>query len=267
VAALKQRHIMNPIVAALVATAALFAAFMVCVEIGFRIGLRNPERERPGIGVIEGAVFGLLALLLAFTFGTGIAHLDSRRQLVVVEANAIEVAYRRIDLLPPSDRADMRRLFVRYVDARVAAYRNPGGFEIREQAFAAAESIEDQIWQVAIRAWRGPSRPQLTQLLVPALNDMFGIATERKVALSMHDPALVLILLVGAGLMSCLIAGYALSPGRGRSLLHTMIYSLTLAMTIYTVVDLDYPRFGLIRIDAADRALLEIQETIHAQVH
>jgi hypothetical protein len=258
---------MNAIVVAALATGALFVAFTVSVEIGFRVGSRKTPKDQPGIRVIEGAVFGLLALLLAFTFGTGIAHLDARRQLVVAEANAIQVAYRRVDLLDSRDQPGMRRLFERYVDARVAAYRNTGNFEIREQAFVPAESIANQIWRAAARVWHGPSRPQLTQMVVPALDDMFDIANQREVALSLHDPGLVLALLIGVGLMSCVIAGYALSSGGGRSLLHIAIYSLTLALTIYTVIDLDYPRFGLIRIDAADRVLVQVQQMIHAQVH
>ncbi len=257
---------MNAYVVAVLATAGLFLIFTVAVEIGYRVGLRNPNKDRPGIGVIEGAVFGLLALLLAFSFGTGIAHLDARRQLVVAEANAIAKAYRTVDLLPPEDQPGMRRLFARYVDARVAAYHNVGTFEIREAAFSSAEPIENQIWQLTVRVWRGPSRPQLTQMVVPALDDMFDVAAQRKVALSLHEPGLVLALLIGVGFMSCLIAGYALSPGGGRAPLHTVIYALTLALTIYTVVDLDYPRFGLIRIDAADRAIMQVQDKIYADV-
>jgi hypothetical protein len=256
---------MNAVFVAAIATTALFVAFLINIQIGFRIGSRSTEEERRGTGVIEGAVLGLLGLLLAFTFGTGIAHLDARRQLVVAEANAIEVAYSRVDLLDPREQPNMRRLFADYVNARLAAYRNAGNFEISEEAFTPAESIQIQIWRQAARARRGSNRLEVSLSLFPALNDMFDIATERKVALSVHDPALVLALLIGVGLMSCLIGGYALSAGRRGSPLHTVIYALTLAITIYTVIDLDYPRFGLIRIDAADRALTRVQQIIEAQ--
>ena len=255
---------MRDLLLATAITTLLFAIFLVSTEIGFRIGAKSPDKDRPGIGVIEGAVFGLFGLLLAFSFGTGIAHLDQRRQLIVNEANAIGVAYRRVDLLPAADQIEMRRLFLRYVDARLAVYQKVEILEVSQKSFDAAEALQNPIWQIAMRAFRGPSRPQVTLLLVPALNDMFDLEAERKAAISLHNPALVFVLLIGVGLMTCVLGGYALSARGWRSWLHGSVYALTLALTIYTVIDLDNPRFGLIRLDAADKMLIDLRDTMQA---
>lgn len=216
---------MRDVLVALVVACALFAIFLLSLEIGFRIGAKSPDKERLGIAVIEGAVFGLLGLLLAFTFGTDIAHFDERRQLIVKEANAVEDAYRGIDLLPPDEQPKMRMLFARYIDARLAAYQNVTSLEVRESSFNAADAIQNQIWQMAVYAWRGPNRPELTLLLVPALNDMFGVAEDRKVALTMHNPAVVIILLVGVGLLTCVLGGtrYPRAVGARRSMQSYML--------------------------------------------
>ena len=69
-----------------------------------------------GIGAIEASVFALLCLLLGFSFAGGTSRLDSRRQLIVEEANAIGTAYLRLDLLVTEGQLEMRHLFREYLD-------------------------------------------------------------------------------------------------------------------------------------------------------
>ena len=84
----------------------LFAGMLVLLEIGRRLGLRrlalDSEAVRAGFGVVEGAIFALMGLLIAFTFSEAASRFDTRRQLVVEEANAIGTAYLRLDLLSAS---------------------------------------------------------------------------------------------------------------------------------------------------------------------
>jgi hypothetical protein len=105
----------------------LFASLLACLEIGRRIGVRRAAQEgeaaRAGAGVVEGAVFALLGLLIAFTFSGAASRFDHRRTLIVEEANAIGTAYLRLDLLPAAAQEELRESFRRYVDARLAVYR------------------------------------------------------------------------------------------------------------------------------------------------
>jgi hypothetical protein len=84
----------------------LFLGMLLLQEIGRRIRLRrlarDPDQAEAGFGVVEGAVFGLMGLLIAFTFSGAASRFDTRRQLVVEEANAIGTAYLRLDLLSAS---------------------------------------------------------------------------------------------------------------------------------------------------------------------
>ncbi len=85
-------------------TLGLFLGMLLLLEVGRRIGGRrmakDPAGALAGIGAVEGAVFGLLGLLIAFTFSGAGTRFDTRRQLVVEETNAIGTAYLRLDLLP-----------------------------------------------------------------------------------------------------------------------------------------------------------------------
>ena len=105
----------------------VFIGMVILQEVGRRVGhrrlARDPEGARAGVGAIDGAVFGLLGLLVAFTFSGAATRFDARRQLVVEEANAIGTAYLRLDVLPPDAQPALRDKFRRYVEARLDAYR------------------------------------------------------------------------------------------------------------------------------------------------
>jgi hypothetical protein len=89
---------------ALLLSGGLFVAMFAMLELGHRPGVRrrriDAESAAAGTGVVEGAVFALLGLLIAFTFSGAASRFDERRKLIVEEANAIGTAYLRLDLLP-----------------------------------------------------------------------------------------------------------------------------------------------------------------------
>jgi uncharacterized membrane protein YeaQ/YmgE (transglycosylase-associated protein family) len=98
--------------------------------------------------------------------------------------------------------------------------------------------------------------------LLPAINEMIDITTSRTVALYTHLPSLIVALLIIVSLLSGLVAGYSMAKRQRRSWLHMVVYGLVVAITIYTVFDLDDPRSGLIRNEAADHAMVELKDSI-----
>ena len=102
----------------------LLAGTLLLLEVGRRIGHKrrnkDPEGASEGLGAVDGAVFGLMGLLIAFTFSAAASRFDARRGLIVEEANAIGTSYLRLDLLPTSAQTKLREDFRRYVDSRMA---------------------------------------------------------------------------------------------------------------------------------------------------
>src|SRR5579863_2967296 len=94
---------------------------VICGELGFYIGagIKTNLHESP-YGVLQAAIFGLLALLIAFSFSLGISRYDARREAIVSEADAIRVAMRRSELLDQKQSMLMRAYISQYVDARIA---------------------------------------------------------------------------------------------------------------------------------------------------
>ncbi len=244
----------------------LFAGMLVLLEMGRRLGLRrivpDSDSARAGFGVVEGAIFALMGLLVAFTFSGAASRFDMRRHLVVEEANAIGTAYLRLDLLPVSTQTALRESFRQYVEARLETYRKLPDIVAAKQAMAQATLLQGQIWSQALAACQEAPQPA-TMLLLPALNAMIDITTTRSVATQIHPPQVIFVMLCVLALASSLLAGYSMAGGRPSSYwIHMLVFAVIMALTVYVILDLEYPRLGLIRVDAVDQVLVDLRDSM-----
>jgi hypothetical protein len=248
---------------ALLLAAVLLVAMLVCEEVGRRLGMRrarlDPEGARAGAGVVEGAIFALLGLLIAFTFSGAASRFDDRRKLIVEEANAIGTAYLRIDLLPAAVQPEMRDAIRRYVDTRLATYRAVPDMDKVKLELERGNALQQEIWKKAVAASVGS---QAMMLVLPALNEMIDITTTRTTAVQMHPPLVIFVLLCGLALLSALLAGDAMAGGKKRDWIHMATFALALAGAVYIILDMEFPRVGFIRVDAFDAVLVELRASM-----
>jgi hypothetical protein len=242
----------------LMITLVLMALLLACIETGRRIRLRHKDEEASGgLSVIDGAVFGLLGLLLAFAFSGADARFEARRQLIVQETNDIGTAWLRVNLLPASAQPQLRADYRQYVDDRIAFYRDLNDNPQQARAdFANSNALQTKIWSESIAAARQDPNPAVLSLVLSSLNDMIDITTTRAVALETHPPLAIYILLFVLALASSLIAGFSMGDRRKRPWLHTIVYAVALTVTIYTILDLEFPRAGIVRVDRYDQVLI-----------
>jgi hypothetical protein len=250
---------MTSVGTALALIAALFLAMLALLETGRRIGL---GRRIEGLVAVEGAVFGLMGLLLAFTFGSAAVRFETRRSLIVEEANDIGTAYLRLDLLPPEAQPKLRDAFRRYVDSRLALHRSLPDFEAAKAELARMADLQKEIWEGSVVACRESGSQASTLLLLPALNAMIDITTTRTVALQTHQPAVIFVMLALVMLACSLLAGFGMSVGTSRSWLHVVCFAAVLTIAFYVILDLEYPRVGVIRIDWMDRVLEDLRRSM-----
>ena len=250
---------------AIIFAGGLFVGMITLLDLGRRLGRRHQgkdeERARAGLGAVEGAVFALMGLLVAFTFSGAASRFDARRQLIVEEANAIGTAWLRLDLLPPAAQPELRDLFRRYLDLRLAVYQKLPDLAAALAELDKANAMQGVIWSRAVAACQQSPSPVVAQL-IPALNQMFDIAATRTAAARMHPPSIIFILLGVLALMSSLLAGYAMAGGKTRSWIHLIGFALIMATTVYVILDLEFPRLGIIRIDAFDQILVELRQSM-----
>jgi len=250
-----------------IAIAGLFFGMLIASEIGRRIGLarlaRNPAGLAQGVGSAETSLFALLGLLIAFSFSGAASRFEARRHLIIEETNAIGTAYLRLDLLPSDAQPELRALFRQYVDTRFLTYRDVRDEAATAMRLAESTALQADIWTKASTAGRSPdASAQATMLLVPALNDMIDITATRAMATQNHPPLIIFFLLGGLSLGGALLIGYDTSPNKERSWFHTLAFATILTLTVYVILDLEVPRLGLIRVDDADQAFIELRNTM-----
>ncbi len=242
--------------------AALLVAIVCCAEVGFRLGRRWRRRhpEAAGSGTVEAAILGLLGLTLALSFSGASDRLTMRRTLIVQEANAIGTAWLRLDLLPADDQPAARGLLRRYLESRIEAYRHFAERERSEAALATGAKLQREIWSHAVANCAKAPAASACLLLLPALNDMFDITTTRAMAQLAHLPPLIIGLLLMLCGIGGVLSGYAMSAQGDRNILQLLVFALSISATVYVVLDLEFPRAGLISVTAMDRAIVGLRE-------
>ena len=256
---------MEPPISPLLYAGLLFVGMLILLETGRRLGIRRrpkeSEGERGSLGTVEGAVFALFGLMVAFTFSGAASRFNEKRMLIAEEVNSIETAYLRLHLVPREAQLSLQELFRRYVDSRLETYRKLPNMEAARLEMAKSKKLQEEIWTEAVAATPLPkSHPDAGKLLLPALNNMIDITTTRAMALQIHPPRIIYALLFGLGLICSLLAGYRMSSGQHRSWLHICGFTVMTVIIVYVILDAEYPRAGLIRLEAADQLLVELRD-------
>jgi hypothetical protein len=248
-----------------------FIAILALLEVGRRIGARDyakhPVNADKGFGALGSAIFGLMGLLLGFTFSGAGTRFDARRHLIADETNAIETAYLRLDLLPTGEQPKLRNSFREYLDSRLAFYKSfpddPAGARAAQDR---TTSLQSQIWSEAVEAtFQAGSQANsnaVTSLVIQAINEMTDITTTRTAVLQIHPPMPIYAMLIALVLVCSLLAGYETASRTARSWVHVLGFSAILAVAVLLILDYEYPRTGLMRIDPADQMLVDLRNKV-----
>jgi hypothetical protein len=99
-------------------------------------------------------------------------------------------------------------------------------------------------------------------LYLPALNQMFDIASTRNATALIHPPLIIFMMLILLALASALLAGYGMATAKKRSWLHVLGLPAAVSAAVFVIVDLEFPRAGLIRIDESDQVLVDLRQSM-----
>lgn len=236
----------------------LLGLLLSVLELGFQAGKRRSreegdQRAAGQIGAIQGAVLGLLGLLLGFSFAAAGSRFLERQDLIVREANAIGTAYLRADLLDEPHKDGLRSALSRYTRKRIdVSSQLRGGLP----AGAAEEfnAMHREIWAAARSGVE--AKPQTMLGVLPPVNDVIDIHSLRLASGKKHLPLLVMGLLIGSSVMAVGMIGFGCgTTGRRRPAL-TLPLAVLIGTSLWITIDLDHPRAGLLRLsDEPLRAL------------
>jgi hypothetical protein len=246
-----------------------FVTSLLALHCGRALGLRYRKQEvgndsMAGLGTVEGAIFDIMGLLLAFTISGALQRFDDRRQLVLQEAAAAATAYDRLGLFDGETGSELRSKLKEYVRARVELYRMQHDFLLwhRMEDFSREQqnqlvSYKGRLWDAALTACPKNAYQPACGLALPALNSLYEVARNRAGAAEKHPPQIIHVMLFGLDLGCSLLAGFGMSASRARSWLHMLLFAGTLTVALYIVTDIEYPRLGLIRIETFDHFLAD----------
>ena len=235
---------------------------LVSAECGYRLGRRvgRPEDEKDApLGEMVGATLALLAFLLAFTFGLAASRYDTRRQLLLDEANAIGTTYLRAALLPEGA-GDIRPLLRQYVDLRLEAAR---AHDLARN-LRRADAVQRQLWARAASLMRAAQGSIAVGLFVQSLNELIDLHAKRVTAdIRNRIPPAIWASLYGVTILSFAVLGYhagLVSTRRSRAALPVAV---TFAVVIWLIADLDRPREGTLTL--SQQALVDVRASMSAQ--
>jgi hypothetical protein len=242
---------------------ATIATIALANECGYWLGqARSRQKDRESespVGGMVGAELGLLAFLLAFTFGIAASRFDIRRQVVLDEANAIGTAYLRAAMLPEPHPAEVRRLLREYADVRIAARRGAS----LEDAIRRSEDLHGRLWAEAVGAAQKDPRSIPVGLFIQALNEVIDLHAKRLTAsVRSRIPTAIWVVLYGVAILAFITMGYHVGLIRTSRSPGIVVVALTFAAVMWLVVDLDRPGEGWLTVN--QQAMIDVRGSMDA---
>jgi hypothetical protein len=218
---------------------------------------KYPEQVGKDTTTMTGALLALLGLMLAFSFSMANSRFDTRRQVIIEEANDIGTVILRTEMYPDSVRALLSAGMKEYVEARIIVFEQSHTEAELQANQARLDSIGRSVWQITAAYAKVDPTTVRTSELIPALNDMIDIVTTRRAAFVATIPDSIIYFL----LLLCLISTFLLAHDQKNNPDWVIVigFALMLSATIFTIIDLDRPQSGLINMDAPHQKIIELR--------
>ena len=237
-----------------------FALMLAATEVGFRLGRKSiastPAETWSPIATVEAALLGVLALLLGFTMSMAVSRFETRRQLVIDEANAIGTSLLRAQLLPAPEGSEIARLLREYINVRVQYGTSGNDFVRLEALHAQTELLYKEIWTRATAYAQKDPNPVKAALLLQSLNEAIDLQEARWAALQNRVPENVIFVNAATALLAVMLVGYSFGMSRHRNIFSTCVLALAITLLLGVIIDLDRPRSGF--IGASQQPMLDL---------
>ena len=210
-------------------------------------------------GYVVSAVLGLLALLMGFTFSLAVDRFETRRTLVLEEANAIGTTYLRAQLLEQPHRERISQLLVNYTDNRIALAKAPP--DRVAPLLAANDRMLTDLWAATASAFVTIKGIDFSSTFVDGVNNVIDLDAARKTARMARVPSEVFFVLFVYLIVTAGVLGYVFVGNRGRGAAIFMLVLLTLSLLL--ILDIDRPNKGGIR--ESQTAMEQLRATFKSQ--
>ncbi len=252
-----------------VAFAATFLIVVAAIEAGYWLAhairrRRSAEDDEVSDSTGAGAILGLAAFMLAFTFGIVSDRYNAKKALVLEDAIAIRTAWQRADFLPETDRAEAKALLSQYVDQRLAftAGKNVEAERVASALFE-TKQMQDRLWNMAVANAGKDMNSDVAALYIESLNEVFGIHASRvAIGIQARIPGEVWVVLLGITILGMISLGYQTKIAGSKRSLRRPALALAFALVFALIVSLDRPGSGIMKV--SQQPLVDLRNSIAA---
>lgn len=238
---------------------------LAAIEGGYRFAIfRKRQSEKSvdaPISSVIGGELGLLAFLLAFTFGMAASRFETRRELLLDEVNAIGTCYLRAALVPDPERVEIRQRLREYVHLRAEAVKD---LQKLTQTIARSEVLLDELWPLAILVAKKDSNSEMHALFVDSLNAVIDFHTKRVVVSRYHIPDVIWWALYVVSILSMAGVGYQFGLAGSRDVAISCCLALAFSIVIGLIADLDRGLEGTLQV--SQQPMIELDRKLGASV-
>jgi hypothetical protein len=228
--------------------AASIVVLAAAIETGRWFGVRARQQGIGTVSTLQGAILGLLALMIGFTFAVALSRFEARREGVLNEANAIGTTALRARLLPEPHGQECLKLLQEYVRLRLDLAERVLSPSELETAVAQSNAMQEALW-LQVKAVAAKDHGMVpTGLFIQSLNEMIDDQEKRIMALTRGVPNIVLIVLYGVAMIAGAFAGYAAALEKQPSRAPTYVAMALFTAVILLIQDLDRPSVGFIMV-------------------
>jgi hypothetical protein len=224
------------------------AAILTAIEIGRWLGVHAGGEAGGNVSTLEGAIIGLLALILGFTFAMALSRFEARRDAILTEANAIGTTALRARLLPEPHCKEVLGLLRDYANIRLDITQRLGTRDDLAAAIEKSNALQEKLWQQAMAMAATDNAMVPTGLFIQTLNETIDDHAKRLAALRNRVPNIVLLALFGIAIAASAFAGYASGLDARRSRPPVYVMGLLIFAVIMLILDLDRPGAGFIEV-------------------
>ncbi|MEI6265679.1 MAG: hypothetical protein WCP74_11280 [Sphingobacteriia bacterium] len=240
----------------------LFIGMLFLIGAGYLLHIKTSISD-DGIGAVEGALFALLGLIMAFTFGMAGSRFESKRLVITEEANDISTAYLRVDLYQSDSAKNIfRNYFKQYIEARISNYETGFNEPLKLASKTSSDSIGKLIWDHAVRLSKDKDNYIPTMQMIPALNAMIDVVVTRESALKARVPDIILWLLFLMILSCSFLIGFSIPINKKVNFISIVGFVLLSLLVVYVILDLDRPSRGLINLSEQSQVITDLRQIL-----
>ncbi len=218
-----------------------------------------------GGSTVETAIFALMGLIIAFTFSGAQGRYEYRRQLIVEEMNATKTVYFRLSLLSEEYRKAASELYSDFLRKRID-YSSLKTYTASDINIEKTSDIQNKLWKLVVYDTENTNDVSVRRLVLPSLNDLYGTVTKRLLAAYTHTSTWIMFMFAIIAVICSILSGFRMAKQSAFSWSYAVIFSFTIALTMYVILDFEYPRFGFIQLQTFETMLVEREKEIIQQL-